>query len=90
MTVIKVNVGLTSKVTNPQNQYENVVFSRTFGHEEQLAPRPDNEEDQIAYDEYVRLRRKEIEDELRVHAEESIQTEIDDFYRNMTEATEEQ
>ena len=46
MTVIKVSVGLTSKVTNPRNQYENVVFSRSFGHEEPLAPRPDDPEDQ--------------------------------------------
>jgi len=84
MTVIKVSVGLTSKVTNPRNQYENVVFSRTFGHEEPLAPRPDDPEDQVTYDEYVRVRRAEIEEELRVHAEQSIQNEIDDFYENMT------
>lgn len=83
MTVIKVSIGLTSKVTNPRNQYENVVFARNFGHEEQLAPRPESEEDQPAYDEYVRVRRKEIEEELRVHAEQSIQTEIDEFYANM-------
>jgi hypothetical protein len=89
MTVIKVSVGLTSKVTNPRNQYENVVFSRTFGHEEPLAPRPDNESDQAAYDEYVRTRRAEIEQELRVTAEESIQSEIDEFYKNMTGEAEE-
>jgi hypothetical protein len=89
MTVIKVSIGLTSKVTNPQNQYENVVFSRTFGHEEQLAPRPEAVEDQAAYDEYVRTRRSEIEEELRSHAEDSIQQEIDDFYQNMTEAASE-
>lgn len=85
MTVIKVSVGLTSKVTNPRNQYENVVFSRSFGHEEPLAPRPDDPEDQATYDEYVRVRRNEIEEELRIHAEESIQREIDEFYKNMTE-----
>lgn len=90
MTVIKVSVGLTSKVTNPRNQYENVVFSRSFGHEEPLAPRPENEEDQVAYDEYVRTRRAEIEEELRVHAENSIQQEIDEFYKNMTEGEEEE
>ena len=84
MTNIKVSVGLTSKVTNPRNQYENVVFSRSFAHEESLAPRPDIEEEQAAYDEYVRTRRAEIEDELRRHAEDSIQQEIDDFYENMT------
>lgn len=84
MTTIKVSVGLTSKVTNPRNQYENVVFSRSYGHEEALAPRPEAEEDQAAYDEYVRARRNEIEEELRIHAEEAIQTEIDDFYKNMT------
>lgn len=83
MSTIKVSVGLTSKVTNPKNQYENVVFSRSFAHEEQLAPRPDNEDDQAAYDEYVKTRRAEIEDELRRHAEDSIQQEIDDFYTNM-------
>jgi hypothetical protein len=85
MTVIKVSVGLTSKVTNPRNQYENVVFSRSFGHEEPLAPRPDDPEDQATYDEYVRIRRSEIEEELRITAEESIQSEIDEFYKNMTE-----
>ena len=83
MSVIKVSVGLTSKVTNPKNQYENVTFSRSFAHEEQLAPRPDNEDDQAAYDEYVRTRRSQIEEELRTHAEDSIQQEIDDFYANM-------
>lgn len=85
MTVIKVSVGLTSKVTNPRNQYENVVFSRNYGHEEPLAPRPEDPEDQIAYDEYVRARRAEIEEELRIHAENAIQNEIDEFYANMTE-----
>jgi hypothetical protein len=84
MTVIKVSVGLTTKVTNPRNQYENVVFSRNFGHEEPLAPRPEDPEDQVAYDEYVKVRRKEIEDELRIHAEDAIQQEINDFYENMT------
>ena len=84
MTVIKVSVGLTTKVTNPRNQYENVVFSRNFGHEEPLAPRPEDPEDQVAYDEYVKTRRKEIEDELRIHAEDAIQQEINDFYENMT------
>ena len=84
MTVIKVSVGLTTKVTNPRNQYENVVFSRNFGHEEPLAPRPEDPEDQVAYDEYVKARRKEIEDELRIHAEDAIQQEINDFYENMT------
>jgi len=89
MTVIKVSVGLTSKVTNPRNQYENVVFSRSFAHEEALAPRPERDDEQDAYDDYVRTRRAEIEDELRRHAEDSIQQEIDDFYENMTgEATE--
>jgi hypothetical protein len=77
-------VGLTTKVTNPRNQYENVVFSRNFGHEEPLAPRPEDPEDQVAYDEYVKVRRKEIEDELRIHAEDAIQQEINDFYENMT------
>jgi hypothetical protein len=85
MTTIKVSVGLTSKVTNPRNQYENVVFSRSYGHEEALAPRPETEEDQVAYDEYVRSRRASIEEELRIHAEDAIQTEIDNFYKSMTE-----
>ena len=85
MTTIKVSVGLTSKVTNPRNQYENVVFSRSYGHEEALAPRPETEEDQDAYDEYVRSRRASIEEELRIHAEDAIQTEIDNFYKSMTE-----
>jgi len=85
MTTIKVSVGLTSKVTNPRNQYENVVFSRSYGHEEALAPRPETEEDQVAYDEYVRSRRASIEEELRIHAEDAIQNEIDNFYKSMTE-----
>lgn len=80
MTEISVTVGLSSKVANPNNQYENVTFTRSFSHKEVLAPRPEEKDKQEAYDEFISARRDEIEGVLKFHCEESIQNEIDEFY----------
>lgn len=79
---IQVQVGLTVKVTNPNNQYENSTFSRSITRKQSIAAPPEDLDKMEAYKQYVSNAEDTLESELREKVETLIQAEVDQFYKD--------
>lgn len=85
---IKVQVGLSVKVTNPNNQYENATFSRSLTRTISVAPPPEDVDKLKDYKAYINSLENEADEELRQKVEVLVQQEIDQYYADNSEAVE--
>lgn len=79
---VQVSVSTSVKVTNPKDRYENTTFSRTFTRRVSVRPRPDDEDQQEAYEAYISATEDELSAKLRDKVETELQEEIDQFYED--------
>lgn len=76
---IGVQVGLSVKVTNPNNQYENATFSRSVTRKRSVAPPPEDLDKLEDYEAYLDRIEEELDAKLRLKVEQRIQKEIDQY-----------
>lgn len=79
MDNIKVSVGLSSKVSNPMNRFENSTFDRRVERSVSVSSLPDDPDKLEAYEAYIQSLILKTEQELKKIVDEMIQDEIDQF-----------
>jgi hypothetical protein len=77
---ISVNVGLSAKVSNPQNQFENSTFSRSITRTITIASPPEDPDKVVDYEVWVKRLISGVEQDLKKTIDDQVQREIDEFY----------
>jgi hypothetical protein len=77
---ISVTVGLSAKVSNPQNQFENSTFSRSITRTVTIAPAPEDASKVADYENWVSGLIGSVEQTLKKTCDDQVQAEIDQFY----------
>lgn len=85
MDSIKVSVGLSAKVSNPANRFENSTFDRRVERNISIASPPDDPDKAEAYEAYVQSLILRTEQELKKTVDDMVQAEIDAFIEDNSE-----
>lgn len=85
---VRVNVGLSVKVTNPSNQYENATFTRSITRTRSVAPPPEDADKLADYEVYLDNLEDQLDEKLRQKVEAKVQQEIDQYYADNSETVE--
>jgi hypothetical protein len=80
MAIVKVTVGTSMKVANPENRFENATFHRTLGIEETVEDRPEEATSQEAYDGFLIERFKDLEARLKTEVDQMISADIKETF----------
>ena len=86
---ISVSVGLSAKVSNPQNRFENSTFSRNLTRTITIAAIPDDPDTDpskvVEYEKFVTETLGAVEKNLKGLVEAQVQAEIDQFFDENSE-----